>query len=85
MRDAITGNVMFYYDRGSCGHHVAREILDGYRGNVQCDGYEAYDQFEKVPGITGVRLFIVHRLVERERTVCHGGHTLYKKTVQGGE
>ena len=43
---------MFWYDRGSRGHHVAREILGGYWGNVQCDGYEAYDLFEKMPGIT---------------------------------
>lgn len=41
VRDGITGDVMFYYDRGSRGHHVAREILGGYRGNVQSDGYEA--------------------------------------------
>lgn len=43
---------MFYYDRGSRGYHVARELLGGYRGSVQSDGYEAYDQFEKTEGIT---------------------------------
>lgn len=52
VRDGITGDVMFYYDRGSRGHHVAREILGGYRGNVQSDGYEAYEQFERMEGIT---------------------------------
>lgn len=52
VRDGIGGDVMFYYDRGSRGHHVAREILGGYRGNVQSDGYEAYEQFERVEGIT---------------------------------
>ena len=52
VRDAVTGDVMFYYDRGSRGSHVARELLGGVRGSVQSDGYEAYDQFEKVEGIT---------------------------------
>lgn len=52
MRDGITGDVMFYYDRGSRGYHVVREILGGYRGNVQSDGYEAYEQFERMEGIT---------------------------------
>lgn len=31
---------------------MAREILGGYRGNVQSDGYEAYEQFERMEGIT---------------------------------
>lgn len=52
VRDAITGDVMFHYDRGSRGSHVARELLGGFRGCVQSDGYEAYDQFEKMEGIT---------------------------------
>lgn len=47
VRDAIRGAVMFYYDRGSRGGKVAREILGAYKGAVQCDGYDAYDQFEK--------------------------------------
>ncbi|MCF0220175.1 MAG: IS66 family transposase [Muribaculaceae bacterium] len=52
VRDGITGDVMFYYDRGSRGHQVARELLGGYRGCAQSDGYDAYDQFEKMEGIT---------------------------------
>ncbi len=52
VRDAVTGDVMFHYDRGSRGYHVARELLGGFRGCVQSDGYEAYDQFEKMEGIT---------------------------------
>lgn len=52
VRDAITGDVMFYYDRGSRGSHVARELLGSYRGCVQSDGYEAYNQFEQMEGIT---------------------------------
>lgn len=52
VRDAIRGAVMFYYDRGSRGGKVAREILGAYKGAVQCDGYDAYDQFEKNDDIT---------------------------------
>ena len=52
VRDAIRGAVMFYYDRGSRGGKVAREILGAYKGAVQCDGYDAYDQFEKNDNIT---------------------------------
>ncbi len=36
VRDGITGDVMFWYDRGSRGHHIAREILGGYWG-VTCN------------------------------------------------
>ena len=52
VRDAIRGAVMFYYDRGSRGGKVAREILGAYKGAVQCDGYDAYDQLEKNDNIT---------------------------------
>lgn len=52
VRDAIRGAVMFYYDRGSRGGKVACEILGAYKGAVQCDGYDAYDQFEKNDNIT---------------------------------
>lgn len=48
VRDAV----VFYYDRGSRGGKVAREILGAYKGAVQCDGYDAYDQFEKNDNIT---------------------------------
>ena len=52
VRDAVRGAVMFHYDRGSRGGKVAREILGAYKGAVQCDGYDAYDQFERNDGIT---------------------------------
>ena len=52
VRDGITGDVMFHYDRGSRSGMVARELLGCYRGIVQCDGYAAYEQFERMKGIT---------------------------------
>lgn len=48
----LSGDVMFYYDRGSRAAGVARELLGSYKGNVQTDGYAAYDQFEEKSGIT---------------------------------
>lgn len=50
--DGLSGDVMFYYDRGSRAAGVARELLGSYKGNVQTDGYAAYDQFEEKSGIT---------------------------------
>lgn len=50
--DGLIRDVMFYYDRGSRAAGVARELLGGYKGNVQTDGYAAYDQFEEKSGIT---------------------------------
>ena len=52
VRDGLTGDVMFYYDRGSRSGRVARELLGGYRGYAQTDGYEVYEQFEPMEGIT---------------------------------
>ncbi len=50
--DGLSGDIMFYYDRGSRAAGVARELLGSYKGNVQTDGYAAYDQFEEKSGIT---------------------------------
>ncbi|MCF0168489.1 MAG: IS66 family transposase [Bacteroidales bacterium] len=46
VRDAITGQLFFHNDGGSRSNITARRLLAGYRGYLQCDGYEAYDQFE---------------------------------------
>ncbi len=54
VRDALTGNVVFHYDKGSRSGDVARELLLQYNGVLQTDGYSAYDQFERLPGITTV-------------------------------
>lgn len=49
---AVTENlVAFYYDMGSRSHETARKLLRGYRGTIQTDGYNAYDQFENDPHI----------------------------------
>lgn len=53
VRDGITGAVFFWYDRGSRSKQTAGELLGGYRGVFQSDGYEAYDQFLEGPGVCG--------------------------------
>lgn len=52
LRDGITGDVVFHYDRGSRSGKVARELLGNFVGLAQCDGYDAYEQFERMKGIT---------------------------------
>ncbi|MDE7108745.1 MAG: transposase, partial [Muribaculaceae bacterium] len=42
--------LFFWYDRGSRSKKTARELLGGYRGTFQSDGYEAYEQFCGTPG-----------------------------------
>ena len=43
--------VVFHYDMGSRSYDTARKLLRGYRGTIQTDGYDAYDQFEADPHI----------------------------------
>jgi transposase len=43
--------VFFYYNQGSRGYHIIHEMLPGFQGAVQCDGYGAYDQIDNVKGI----------------------------------
>lgn len=43
--------VVFHYDMGSRSYETARKLLRGYRGTIQTDGYDAYDQFEADPHI----------------------------------
>ena len=50
-RAVIEKLVAFYYDMGSRSYETARKLLRGYRGTIQTDGYDAYDQFESDPHI----------------------------------
>ena len=52
LHDCITGDVVFHYDRGSRSGKVALELLGNYVGLAQCDGYDAYEQFERMKGFT---------------------------------
>lgn len=53
VRDGLTGSLFFWYDRGSRSKKTVRELLGGYRGTFQSDGYEAYDQFCGANGVIG--------------------------------
>lgn len=74
VRDGLTGNLFFWYDRGSRSKKTARELLGGYRGTFQSDGYEAYDQFCGVNGAVGAacwahaRRKFVDALKENQKT-----------------
>ena len=43
--------VFFNYRKGR-GQHGPKEILAGYQGVLQTDGWQVYDKFAEVPGIT---------------------------------
>jgi transposase len=49
--DNPSRSVLFVYDR-SRGRAAPQQLLDGYQGYLQTDGYAVYDEFEHVPGIT---------------------------------
>ena len=94
VRDGVTGDVMFHYDRGSRSGMVARELLECYRSIVQCDGYAAYEQFEQMKGITlvgcwaHVRRKYVDALEENRTLATQAIHyigRLYKVESDAGE
>ena len=43
---------MFHYDRGNRSGARVYELLGCYRGIIQCDGYAAYEQPERMKEIT---------------------------------
>jgi transposase len=45
------GIVFFYYNKGSRGYHILHEVLPGFQGAVQCDGYGAYNELDNIKGI----------------------------------
>ena len=86
--DGLSGDVMFYYDRGSRAANVARELLGGYKGNVQTDGYAAYDHRREVRNhparMLGPSAPQVRRSAGHGQKTRHRGNHLYQQTVQGG-
>ena len=45
IRGPLTGLVLFYYDKGSRGGYVIRDLISeyNYNGYLQCDGFEGYE------------------------------------------
>lgn len=77
LRDGTTGDVVFHYDRGSRSEKVARELLDNYVGLAQCDGYDVYEQFERVKGITLFGCWPMQRESLRKH-LTRTGHWLHR-------
>lgn len=46
VRSPETNFLFFHYDKGSRARHVIMELLDGFRGALQSDGYGAYDIYD---------------------------------------
>jgi len=51
VRSVIDNLVFFHYDKGSRAQKVVIELLHGYQGAVQTDGYEAYSIYEHKKGV----------------------------------
>jgi hypothetical protein len=51
VRDVMKNLVFFHYDKGSRAQKVVIELLHGYQGAVQTDGYEAYSIYEHKKGV----------------------------------
>ena len=47
VRDVLGNQMFFHYDMGSRSQETARKLLYNYKGAIQTDGYNAYDQFAK--------------------------------------
>ncbi len=43
--------VFFYYNKGSRSQRILQEVLPGFQGAVQCDGYAAYEQLDNIKGV----------------------------------
>ena len=51
VRSVVESLVFFHYDKGSRAQKVVVELLRGYQGAVQTDGYEAYSIYENKKGV----------------------------------
>lgn len=51
VRSVMDNLVFFHYDKGSRAQRVVIDILQGYKGAVQSDGYEAYSIYENKQGV----------------------------------
>lgn len=84
--DGLSGDVMFYYVTEEAVPTAWRELLGSYKGNVQTDGYAAYDQFEEKSGITLHGCWAssapqVRRSAGHGQETRHRGHRLHQQAV----
>lgn len=43
--------IFFYYNKGSRSQRILHEVLPGFQGAAQCDGYQAYEQLDNIKGV----------------------------------
>ena len=41
----------FYYNKGSRSQRILQEVLPGFQGAAQCDGYQGYEQLDNIKGV----------------------------------
>jgi len=51
VRSVMKNLVFFHYDKGSRAQKVVVELLQGFQGAIQTDGYEAYSIYEQKKGV----------------------------------
>lgn len=51
VRSVMENLTFFHYDKGSRAQKVVKELLKGYQGAIQTDGYEAYNIYEDKKGV----------------------------------
>ncbi len=51
VRSVMKPLVYFHYDKGSRAQKVVVELLKGFQGAIQTDGYEAYSIYEQKQGV----------------------------------
>ncbi|MGL5980753.1 MAG: IS66 family transposase, partial [Phocaeicola sp.] len=51
VRDPMSGNQYFYWDKGSRSGEVVLKLFNGYQGALQTDGYERYELLEGKKGV----------------------------------
>ena len=51
VRSVENQQLFFHYDKGSRARYVVVDLLKGYQGTIQSDGYGAYEIYEKKQGV----------------------------------
>ena len=68
----------FYYYKGSRGGEIPRTQLKGYKGIIQTDGYNVYEIYEHVPGITTLACWahVRRKFVEAQKSDPRAGEVV---------
>ncbi|MBP6611002.1 MAG: IS66 family transposase [Paludibacter sp.] len=50
--------VFFYYNKGSRAQYILLEVLPGFQGAAQCDGYQAYEKLDNTKGVITIGCWV---------------------------